>query len=118
MSLCAVGGACAPVWQARDEVAEYGLRAPKFLEFKADDGTTLYGRLLLPPESAGQRQDSPDRNIYGGPAAQMVLKEPTNPFDEILAREGFAIFPWTIAARRDATASFRPRFATSSERSS
>ncbi len=25
-SLCAVGGACTPVWQSRDEVAEYGLR--------------------------------------------------------------------------------------------
>ena len=31
-------------------IAEYGLRAPKYLEFKADDGTILYGRLLLPPD--------------------------------------------------------------------
>ena len=31
-------------------------------------------------------------NIYGGPAAQMVLKTPPNGFDEILARKGFAIF--------------------------
>ena len=41
------------VWKAHDEIAEYGLRAPKYLEFKADDGTVLYGRLLLPPESSG-----------------------------------------------------------------
>jgi len=49
ISLCAVGGSCSSVWQAQDAIAEYGLRAPKYLEFKADDGTTLYGRLLLPP---------------------------------------------------------------------
>ncbi len=92
VSLCAVAGACAPVWQARDEVAEYGLRAPKFLEFKADDGTTLYGRLLLPPEPPASGKIPLIVNIYGGPAGQMVLKEPTTPFDEVLARKGFAIF--------------------------
>ncbi len=92
VSLCAVAGACAPVWQARDEVAEYGLRAPKFLEFKADDGTTLYGRLLLPPEPPASGKSPLIVNIYGGPAGQMVLKEPPTPFDEVLARKGFAIF--------------------------
>jgi dipeptidyl-peptidase-4 len=92
MSLCTVGGACAPVWQARDEVAEYGLRAPKFLEFKADDGTTLYGRLLLPPDAPASGKIPLIVNIYGGPAAQTVLKDLASPFDEILARKGFAIF--------------------------
>ena len=92
MSLCAVGGSCFPVWNARDEIAEYGLRAPKFLEFKADDGTTLYGRILLPPDAPASGKIPVIVNIYGGPAAQTVLKDPTNPFDEILARQGFAIF--------------------------
>jgi dipeptidyl-peptidase-4 len=92
MSLCAVGGACAPVWQARDEFAEYGMRAPKYLEFKAEDGTTLYGRLLLPPDAPATGKTPLIVNVYGGPAAQMVLKEPMNPFDEILSRQGFAIF--------------------------
>jgi dipeptidyl-peptidase-4 len=92
ISLCSVGVACAPVWQGRDEAAEYGLRAPQFLEFKAEDGTTLYGRLLLPPNAPSSGKIPLIVNLYGGPAAQMVLKEPTNPFDEILARKGFAIF--------------------------
>jgi len=92
MSLCAVGGACVPVWQARDEIAEYGLRAPNFLEFKAEDGTTLYGRLLLPPDTPASGKIPLIVNIYGGPAAQTVLKVPPDPFDEILARRGFAIF--------------------------
>ena len=51
ISLCAVGGTCNPVWKSHDEISDYGLRAPKYLDFKADDGTTLYGRLLLPPKA-------------------------------------------------------------------
>jgi dipeptidyl-peptidase 4 len=92
ISLCTVGGSCTSVWQGRDEVAEYGLRAPKFLEFKADDGTTLYGRLLLPPNPVPDAKIPVIVHIYGGPAAQTVLKELENPFDEILSRQNFAIF--------------------------
>jgi len=92
ISLCTVGGGCAPVWQGRNEFEEYGLRAPQFLELKADDGTTLYGRLLLPPDASSDARIPLIVNIYGGPAAQMVLKEPVEPFDEVLARDGFAVF--------------------------
>jgi dipeptidyl-peptidase-4 len=92
ITLCAVGGACNPVWQAKDAIAEYGLRAPKYLEFKADDGTVLYGRLLLPPEGEATGKIPLIINIYGGPAAQMVRKSTPDPFDEVLARKGFAIF--------------------------
>jgi len=92
ITLCAVGGTCSPVWKARDAIAEYGLRAPKYLEFKADDGTTLYGRLLLPPDAAASAKIPLIVNIYGGPAAQMVRKGAPDPFDEILSRKGFAVF--------------------------
>jgi dipeptidyl-peptidase-4 len=92
ISLCAVGGACTPVWQARNEIGDYGLRVPKYLEFKADDGTVLYGRLLLPPDGTVSGKIPLIVNIYGGPAAQMVTKGVPNAFDEILARKGFAIF--------------------------
>ncbi len=92
ISLCAAGGACSAVWQARDAITEYGLRAPKYLEFKAEEGTTLYGRLLLPPEGTVSGKIPLIVNIYGGPAAQMVIKVTPSAFDEILARKGFAIF--------------------------
>ena len=92
ITLCAVGGACNPVWQAGNVIADYGLRAPKYLEFKADDGTVLYGRLLLPPDAPAGAKIPLIINIYGGPAAQMVRKSTPDPFDEILARKGFAIF--------------------------
>jgi len=95
ISLCAVGGACNPVWQARNEIAEYGLRARKYLEFKADDGTTLYGQLLLPPDAPASAKIPLIVYLYGGPAAQEVKKrgpDVFSEFDELLARKGFAIF--------------------------
>jgi dipeptidyl-peptidase 4 len=92
ISLCAVGGACNPVWKARDSITEYGLRAPRYLEFKADDGTLLYGRLLLPPDVPAGGKIPLIIHIYGGPAGQMVTKSVPDAFDEILARKGFAIF--------------------------
>ncbi|MGH9497375.1 MAG: S9 family peptidase [Candidatus Sulfotelmatobacter sp.] len=92
VTLCAVGGSCSPVWKAKDEIADYGLRAPKQLEFKADDGTVLYGRLLLPPDGTVSGKIPVIVNIYGGPAGQMVTKSVPSAFDEILARKGFAIF--------------------------
>ena len=92
IALCTVGGSCSDVWKGQDEVAEYGLRAPKQLEFKADDGTILYGRLLLPPDGAVNGKIPLIIDIYGGPAAQMVTKSLPSAFDEILARKGFAIF--------------------------
>ena len=92
IKLCSVGGSCNAVWAARNEIAEYGLRAPKYLEFKADDGTVLYGRLLLPPDAPANGKIPLIVNIYGGPAGQMVRKGMPDAFDEILARKGFAIF--------------------------
>jgi len=92
LSLCGGDGSCHPIWKAHDEIAEYGLRTPKYLEFKADDGTTLYGRLLLPPEGAESGKIPVIVNIYGGPAGQTVRKGVPEPFDEILSRQGFAIF--------------------------
>jgi dipeptidyl-peptidase-4 len=92
LSMCAVGGSCSPVWQANNSISEYGLRSPKYLEFKADDGTTLYGRLLLPATPPASGKIPVIVNIYGGPAGQTVRKSAPDAFDEILTRDGFAIF--------------------------
>lgn len=95
ISLCPVGGACSSIWEPRS-LADYGLAAPKFMEFKADDGTTLYGRLLMPPDAPASGKVPLIVNIYGGPAAQMVTNSwgegAGGYFDQILARKGFAIF--------------------------
>ncbi len=94
LTMCAVGGPCSAVWEAHS-VADYGLAPERFLEFKAEDGTTLYGRLLLPPNVPNDGKIPLIVNVYGGPAAQLVLKGwggSSALFDQILARKGFAIF--------------------------
>jgi dipeptidyl-peptidase 4 len=94
ISVCAVGSACQKIWEGRG-VADYGLAAPKYLEFKADDGTTLYGQLLLPSNAdAGQKLPLIDYT-YSGPAGQLVQKAwngGNGLFHQLLAQEGFAVF--------------------------
>jgi dipeptidyl-peptidase 4 len=93
-SVCAAGGSCQKIWEARS-VAEYGLIAPKYLDFKADDGTPLYGSLIVPPNADPSQKIPLIVDIYGGPYAQMVQKAwggGNALFHQILAKEGFAIF--------------------------
>lgn len=92
--LCAPGGKCNKVWDARS-VDQFGLLPPKFLQFKADDGTTLYGELLLPAAGSGNTKVPLIVNIYGGPAGQLVRNAwggPTELFHQIMAQKGYAIF--------------------------
>jgi len=94
LSLCAPGASCSKFWDAHS-LDEFGLLPPKFLEFKADDGSTLYGELLLPPAGSGNTKVPLIVNIYGGPAAQLVRNAwggPTELFHQILAQKGYAIF--------------------------
>ena len=96
ISVCAPAGPCHKIWEGRS-VADYDLIAPQSLEFKADDGTVLYGELIL-PRNADTNQKVPIPlivHVYGGPAGQTVRNEwggPTALFHQILANEGFAIF--------------------------
>ncbi len=94
LSVCAAGGSCQKIWEARS-VSEYGLIAPKDLEFKADDGTVLYGSLLLPPNVDPSQKLPLIVYIYGGPAGQTVQKAwggSTALFHQMLVKEGFALF--------------------------
>jgi dipeptidyl-peptidase 4 len=98
LSACDSAGACTQVWESRD-VDAYGFTPPKFLDFKANDGTPLYGELLLPPGSDATTKIPLIVNIYGGPAAQLVTNSwiqdwsgSSGLFHQILTREGFAIF--------------------------
>jgi dipeptidyl-peptidase-4 len=92
-SLCTTNGPCNKLWESRS-VAEYGLVPPKYLEFKADDGSTLYGQLFLPPE-APVGKIPVIVYVYGGPASQLVVDAwggTTGLFHQLLLRKGFAIF--------------------------
>ena len=90
--LCSPGGSCQKFWQARS-VADYGLVAPKFLEFKADDGTMLYGELLLPANATGKMPLL--INVYGGPAGQTRderVGRHHRTLSPVAGRKGYAIF--------------------------
>lgn len=90
-------GAC-HLFAESHSVEDYDLRPPKQLEFKADDGTILYGQLLLPPSPSPGDKIPVIVNLYGGPAAQVVIDQwstwagASQLFAQLLSREGFAVF--------------------------
>ena len=92
LSFCAVGGTCNPFWEARS-VADYGLIEPKEMEFRAEDGTTLYGQLTLPANANGKIPLLV--YIYGGPVGQTTGKGwggSTFLFHQLLVQRGMAVF--------------------------
>jgi len=93
LSLCQPGGSCRKVWDSH-RVDDFGLIPPQFLEFTAEDGTKLYGELIMPSAASDARKIPLVVYIYGGPAAQTVRNEWLGPdlFHEILAQKGFAVF--------------------------
>jgi dipeptidyl-peptidase-4 len=95
VSLCTIDGACNAFWKARS-VEAYNLLTPKFVDFKAADGTTtLQGVVLLPAGGPMMVNGKAPLivNPYGGPGAQSVLDAwgVVDLFDQVLARQGFAI---------------------------
>jgi dipeptidyl-peptidase 4 len=95
VSLCTVDGVCNTFWTARS-VEAFNLLTPKFVDFRAADGTTtLQGVILLP--NGGPMMANGEApllvNPYGGPGVQSVLDTwgVVDLFDQILARQGFAI---------------------------
>lgn len=91
LSICTAGSGCQKVWQSRS-VDPFGLTSPKFLDFKADDGTKLYGELLMPSQTSTKIPLVV--YIYGGPAGQTVRNQwiGRDLFHEILLQDGIAVF--------------------------
>jgi dipeptidyl-peptidase-4 len=95
LSLCSVDAGCNAFWKARD-IAAYNLLTPKFVDFKAADGTTtLQGAILLPTGGPMMANGKAPLivNPYGGPGVQSILDSwgVIALFDQVLARQGFAI---------------------------
>ncbi len=98
MSVCSVDGNCTPFWQPHS-VEAYNLLTPKFVDFKAADGTTtLQGEILLPPPGGPMIANGKAPlilNPYGGPGIQTVrdywIGYDLGLFDQILAQQGFAV---------------------------
>ena len=95
MSFCTVGGSCSQFWGSND-LSQYPMVPPKFVNFKADDGTVLYGILWLPENASTAVPASVPLiiNPYGGPHAQDVTnawRGAFGLFNQILLRRGFAV---------------------------
>ena len=94
ISVCAPAGPCQKIWEGR-AVVDYDPIAPKALDFKAEDGTVLYGSLILPRHADASQKIPLIVYIYGGPWGQIVQDAWGGNhalFHQILANEGFAIF--------------------------
>jgi dipeptidyl-peptidase-4 len=95
-SVCSVDGSCTAFWQPHS-VEAYNLLTPKVVDFKAADGTTtLEGEILLPPPGGPMIANGKAPlivNPYGGPGAQTIRDFwiGYDLFDQILARQGFAV---------------------------
>ena len=91
--LCQAHDKCNIFWQTR-AMDSYHLRAPKQLEIKARDGSTLYATLLLPEDVTTAASVPLIVNPYGGPGPQPVSNRWGNDsllFDELLTQHGFAV---------------------------
>ena len=95
LSLCSVDGSCNSFWQPQS-IESYDLQPPKFVDFKAADGSTaLLGEILLPTGGPMVANGKIPLivNPYGGPAAQDVRDAWIGGylFDQVLAKRGFAV---------------------------
>lgn len=95
MQLCQTSGMCHAIWHSTT-FDGYDTITPKFVNFKADDGTVMYGVIILPRQGAPAEVNGKFPlilNPYGGPHGQVVRDAygTINAFDQILAHEGFAV---------------------------
>jgi dipeptidyl-peptidase-4 len=92
LSVCKSGGDCKVFWSTR-ALEPFQLTPPTPFEAKADDGSTLYATLLLPPGKTTAASVPLIINPYGGPGPQTVQNRWAGAllFDELLAQHGFAV---------------------------
>lgn len=92
LAFCRTGGDCSVFWKSHS-IDAYKLVPPQFVNFRAEDGTVLYGELFLPPNSNGKKIPLLN-NPYGGPHGQSVRDAWGGQgffFNEILMRDGIAV---------------------------
>ena len=94
VATCSPAGNCRTFWHSRP-LEGHKLIAPELLEFKAaDDATTLYGELFLPPGKTAAHSVPLIVNPYGGPDVDSdtdAWQDQILFFDQLLAEHGFAV---------------------------
>ena len=92
-SLCRTDGSCNAFWESRS-LATYNVVAPRFVDFRAEDGTTLHGELIMPSIPPSGAKIPLLLYPYGGPGEQLVRDVWGGNrflFNEVLAQEGIAV---------------------------
>lgn len=80
---------------APNTLADYQRAKVRNVRLKADDGTPLYGKLILPPDFDSTRQYPVIVYLYNGPHVQLVrntFPESGNLWYEYMAQRGYIVF--------------------------
>lgn len=85
--------------QPENHLNEYALAKTEFVEVKADDGTTLYARLVKPADFDPAKKYPVIVSVYGGPHVQVIQNRwgETGFMDHVFAQEGFLV--WALDNR-------------------
>ncbi len=88
-------------WQKADTSRSdaYEILPSEFVEVKASDGTTLYGKLIKPANYQPGKRYPVMVNVYGGPNAQSVRNSWAGgvSLDQVFAQKGYAV--WALDNR-------------------
>lgn len=83
-------------------IAEYEFIRPEFLQIKAQDGDTLYARLIRPKDFDPSKKYPAIVGVYGGPHAQNVCECYTGlSYEQALAQRGYVV--WQLDNRGTAS---------------
>lgn len=80
---------------AENTLSGYRRAGVKNVTLKADDGTPLYGKLILPPDFDGRKKYPVIVYLYNGPNVQLLhntFPESGNLWYEYLAQHGYVVF--------------------------
>lgn len=83
--------------QPKNQLAEYSLSKPEWIELKAADGTKLYSVLWKPPDFDATKKYPVIIYVYGGPWGQEVTNEWGGLLTHLFTQNGFLV--WTLDNR-------------------
>ena len=102
------------VWQAHNDIAEYGLRHATVSGVQGLGRNYALRPYSASARSAGKRQDPADRQHLWRSGRANGFEGIAQSFDEILAREGFAVFAVDNRGTPGRDRKFKPPSATNS----
>jgi dipeptidyl-peptidase 4 len=91
------GSSVTKIDQSKNQLAEYNLSKPEWIELKAEDGTKLYSVLWKPVDFDPSKKYPVIVYVYGGPWGQEVRNEWGSLLTHLFTENGFLV--WTLDNR-------------------